>query len=48
MTLDADSKSFVMHMAIWEREEMAMDSDKKAQIKAQSGAQSRVQIKDKA
>ena len=34
-------------MAIWEQEEMAMDSDRKAQIKAQSVAQSRVQIQDK-
>ena len=46
--LDADSKTFVMHVAIREQEEMAMDSDKKAQIKAQSGAQSGVKIQNKA
>ena len=28
-----------MHVAIWEREEMAMNPDRKAQIGAQSGAQ---------
>ena len=37
--LHADSKTFVVHVAIWEREEMAMDLDKKAQIEVQSGAQ---------
>ena len=42
--LDADSKTFVVHMAIREREEMAIDPDRKAQIKAQSGAQSGAQI----
>ena len=36
--LYADSKTFVVHVAIREREEMATDSDKKAQIKAQSRA----------
>ena len=46
--LDADSKTFVVHMAIWEQEEMIMDPDRKAQIKAQSGAQSKTQIQDKA
>ena len=35
-------------MAIWEQERMAMDPDRKAQIKAQSGAQSVAQIQDKA
>ena len=42
--MDADSETFVVHVAIREREEMAIDPDKKAQIKAQSGAQ----IQDKA
>ena len=37
--LDADSKTFVVHVAIREREEMAMNPDRKAQIEAQSGAQ---------
>ena len=50
--LDADSKTFVVYLAIREREEMAMDPDRKvqikAQIKAQSGAQSGVQIYGKA
>ena len=41
--LDTDKKTFVVHMAIWEREEMAMDPDRKAQIKAQSKTQSRAQ-----
>ena len=42
--LDADSETFVVHIAIWKREEMAIDPDRKSQIKAQSGAQ----IQDKA
>ena len=42
--LDADSETFVVHVTIWEREKMAMDPDRKAQIEAQSGAQSRTQI----
>ena len=37
--LDVDSETFVVYVAIREREEMAMDPAKKAQIKAQSGAQ---------
>ena len=37
--LDADSKTFVMHVTIWEEEEMAMDSDRKAQIRVQNGVQ---------
>ena len=37
--LDADSETFVVHVAIREREEMAMNPDRKAQIEAQSGAQ---------
>ena len=36
--LDADSETFVMHVAIQEREEMAIDLDKKVQIKAQNRA----------
>ena len=39
VTLDADSETFVVHVAIWEHEEMAMDPDRSAQIEAQSGAQ---------
>ena len=42
--LDADSETFVMHVAIREQEEMAIDLDRKAQIEAQSWAQSGVQI----
>ena len=34
-----DSKTFVIHLAIRKREEMAMDPDRRAQIKAQSKAQ---------
>ena len=34
-----DSKTFIVYVAIQEREEMAMDPDRKAQIEAQSGAQ---------
>ena len=37
--LDADSKTFVMHVAIREWEEIAMDPDKKSQIGVQSGVQ---------
>ena len=36
ITLDADSETFVMHVAIREREEIAMDLDKKTQTKVQS------------
>ena len=39
VVFDVDSKTFIVHVAIQEREEMAMDSNKKAQIKAQSRAQ---------
>ena len=42
--LNADSKTFVMHVAVRKQEEIATDPDRKAQIKAQS----RVQIQDKA
>ena len=45
--LDADSETFVEHMAIRKCEKMAMDSDRKAQIKAQSGAQCRAQSRAK-
>ena len=37
--LDADSKTFVIYVAIREEEKMAMDTDRKTQIEAQSGAQ---------
>ena len=33
--LDTDNKTFVMHVAIREREEMTMDPERKAQIEAQ-------------
>ena len=46
--LDVDCKTFVIHVAIRKREEMAMNPNRKAQIEAQSGAQSGVQIQDKA
>ena len=42
--LDADSKTFVVYVAIREREEMAMDPARKTQIEAQS----RAQIQDRA
>ena len=45
---DTDSETFVVHIANQEREEMAMDPDKKAQIEAQSGAQVRALIFDNA
>ena len=49
---DVDNKTFVVYVAIQEREEKAMDPGKKAQIeahiKAQSGAQSGVQTQDEA
>ena len=37
--LDADSKTFVVHVAVREQEEMALDSDRKAQVETQSKAQ---------
>ena len=42
--LDADSKTFIMHVAIRVREEIVIDPDKKVQIEAQRGAQSRAHI----
>ena len=41
--MDAGSKTFVIHVVIWKQEEMAMDPDRKTQIKAQSRVQSRAQ-----
>ena len=38
MALDADSKTFVIYVAIWEQKEIAMDPGRKAQNKAQVGA----------
>ena len=35
MALDVDNKTFLVHVAIWEQAEMAMDPDKKAQIETQ-------------
>ena len=43
-TLDIDSETFVVHVAIQEREKTAMDPARKAQIEPQS----RAQIRDKA
>ena len=43
VALDADSETFVMHVAIWKQEEMAMDLGRKAQIEAQIEAQSGAQ-----
>ena len=45
--LDADSKTFIMHVAIRERKEMAIDPDRKAQINAQNRAQIEAMIQDK-
>ena len=42
MALDVDSETFVVYMAIQKQEEMTVDSDKKAQIKAQIKTQGRV------
>ena len=42
--MDAGNKIFVIYVAVWEQEEMAMDSDRKAQVEAQS----RARIQDKA
>ena len=39
--LDADSNTFIVHVAIRERDEMTIDPNQKSQIKAQSGAQNR-------
>ena len=44
IALDADSEVFVMHVAIQEQEEMAIDPNRKAQIEVQSGAQSGAQV----
>ena len=44
--IDLDGETFVMHVAIREREEMAMDPDRKAQIEAQSGVQSGAQTQN--
>ena len=50
--LDADSETFVVYVAIREREKIAMEPNRKAQIEAQieaqSGAQSGVQIQGEA
>ena len=52
--MDADSETFVVHVAIREREEMpmheemAMNPDRKAQIEAQNGAQVRALLFDEA
>ena len=44
MALDADNKTFVVHVAIWEQKEIVIDSVRKAQIEAQSRAQSAAQV----
>ena len=46
--MDADSNTFVIHVAIWEQEEIAINPIKKTQIEAQSRVQSRAQTQDKA
>ena len=46
--LDADSETFVVHVVIQEREEMAMDPDRKAQIRIQSRVQVGALIFDQA
>ena len=46
--MDLDNETFIVHMAIQERKEMAMDPDKKTQIEAQSGVQSGAHIQKKA
>ena len=46
--LDANSETFVLHVAIREREKMAMNPNKKAQIKAQSKVQVGALLFDKA
>ena len=47
VALDAESKTFVLHVTIWEQEKMAINPARKvqieAQIKAQSGTQSGAQ-----
>ena len=40
MALDADSKTFVVHVAIWEQKKIAIDPGRKTQIEAQIKAQS--------
>ena len=51
VVLNADSETFIVHVAIREQKEMAMDPGRKvqieAQIKAQSGAKCRAQTQDK-
>ena len=42
--LDIVSEAFIVYIAIREQEEMAMNSDKKAQIEGQSGAKSKIQV----
>ena len=46
--MDPDSKTFVVHVAIQEQEEIVMDFSRKAQIKAQSKAQVGAVLFDKA
>ena len=36
--MDADNKTFIVHMAIWEQERMSVYSQRQAQIEAQVGA----------
>ena len=43
--LDADSKTFIVHVAVRGREKMAMDPTRKAQIEAQSGAQTQNKVR---
>ena len=46
--MDADSETFVMYVAIWERKKMVVDPGRKAQIEAQSGVQVGALLFDKA
>ena len=43
--IDADNETFVVHVTIREQEKMAINPDRKAQIKAQSEAKSKTQIR---
>ena len=48
VALDADSETFIVHVAIREREKMVVNPGRKAQIKAQSGARVKALLFDKA
>ena len=46
--LDTDSEAFIVHMAIWEREEMVVNPSRKAQIETKNGVQVGALLFDKA